>query len=175
MKKKKEDREFIRKLYEQQKERMYQTARYFLRDAASVEDALSQSCVSLFDHVELLRALPERQRAAYVLHTVRNQALKQLEQQKKMAEKAERLYWETATQEDVERQVVMRDTLAHVLRAISTLPEKERQVVTLKSLHQMSDAEVAEQVGLSVESVRKYLSRARKKLRPILEEGERDE
>ena len=52
-----------------------------------------------------------------------------------------------------------------VLNAVGRLPEKEQAVLRLKYSTDCSDVEIAEMVGISASSVRKYIARAREKVR----------
>ena len=64
--------------------------------------------------------------------------------------------------------------LQQVERALSELPPKCRAVVTLRSRQGMTNKEVADQLGLSVHMVKKYMSKGvahcRKRLRRFREE-----
>lgn len=53
--------------------------------------------------------------------------------------------------------------------AISELDDKEQQVVRLRMWMRMTNAQAAEEMGLSAESVRKIWSRSMRKLKPVLE------
>jgi RNA polymerase sigma-70 factor, ECF subfamily len=61
----------------------------------------------------------------------------------------------------------VRDLLA---TAISTLPERQRDVLVLRDLHDLSTQEVAQSLDLSVGNVRVLLHRARVRLRNLLED-----
>jgi RNA polymerase sigma-70 factor (ECF subfamily) len=57
-----------------------------------------------------------------------------------------------------------------LLDAVRTLPEKDRLVVTCRYLLDLSEAETAQTLGLAKGTVKSRLSRALKRLRPMLEE-----
>ena len=60
------------------------------------------------------------------------------------------------------------DELARVWQAIRQLPEKEQQVMYLKYAVELPDEIIAERVGLSVNSIRKYISRAREHIKKMV-------
>lgn len=64
------------------------------------------------------------------------------------------------------------DTRARLLRALAALPARAREVVLLHDLEQQSHAEIGAALGITEESSRQLLSRARRALRAHLEEKE---
>ncbi|NWG12562.1 MAG: RNA polymerase sigma factor [Acidobacteria bacterium] len=58
-----------------------------------------------------------------------------------------------------------------VLRALSTLPEVQRECIALREYGGFRYSQIAEQLGISVDQVKVQLFRARRKLRSILEES----
>ena len=69
---------------------------------------------------------------------------------------------------DLERKVFLREELASVCEAIDMLSPNERQVMRMKFFMNLSDEEIAGRVGISVNSIRSYISRARKKLKAMI-------
>ena len=69
---------------------------------------------------------------------------------------------------NVERKVALQDELAYVWKAIGQLPEKERQIMRMKYALEFPDDVIAERVGLSVNSIRKYISRARDHIKAMI-------
>ncbi|GAB3872376.1 RNA polymerase sigma factor RpoE [Kibdelosporangium lantanae] len=83
------------------------------------------------------------------------------------------------------RVAVMTDTIDHrdpasvtvvdatrtaLLDALKTLPERERDVITCRYLLDLTEAETAQTLGLARGTVKSRLSRALKRLRPMVEE-----
>lgn len=60
-----------------------------------------------------------------------------------------------------------------VRAALARLPEADRELLTLTAWEQMSPSEIAVVLGLEPGTVRTRLSRARARLRAVLEEGHR--
>ena len=62
---------------------------------------------------------------------------------------------------------------ARIRRAINRLPPRARLALVLQRDHEMTQAEIAEAMDISLKGVEKLLATARQKLRPLLEaEGE---
>lgn len=66
------------------------------------------------------------------------------------------------------------DSRAQLLKAVQSLPEHDRQVVTCRYLLELSEAETAQTLNLAKGTVKSRLSRALAKLRPMLEEVAHD-
>lgn len=72
--------------------------------------------------------------------------------------------------DDPERALTSRETVDVVKRAIATLPETQRTVITLRDLEGWSSEEVRNALELSETNQRVLLHRARTKVRRVLEE-----
>ncbi|USX49407.1 RNA polymerase sigma factor [Lentzea sp. HUAS12] len=66
------------------------------------------------------------------------------------------------------------DSRAKLLKAVRSLSEADRQVVTCRYLLDLSEAETAQILGLAKGTVKSRLSRALARLRPMLEEVAHD-
>ncbi|WP_394613988.1 RNA polymerase sigma factor [Lentzea sp. JNUCC 0626] len=66
------------------------------------------------------------------------------------------------------------DSRAKLLKAVQSLSESDRQVVTCRYLLDLTEAETAQTLGLAKGTVKSRLSRALHKLRPMLEEVAHD-
>lgn len=69
-----------------------------------------------------------------------------------------------------ESQVLSAEVSALITSALAALPPRQREVVTLRDVHDFSSEEVADQLGISVGNVRVLLHRGRVKVREYLEE-----
>lgn len=76
------------------------------------------------------------------------------------------------SREDPAATVLAAERRAAVRAAVATLPEHYRLLITLRFFHDLSYAEIAEQVGLPVNTVGVQLMRARNLLRRALEAQE---
>ncbi|MCY3631382.1 MAG: sigma-70 family RNA polymerase sigma factor [bacterium] len=57
----------------------------------------------------------------------------------------------------------------HIDRAIRALPERLRQVVVLRDLHDLSHSEIADELGITTSAAKVRLHRARQRLRAVLQ------
>lgn len=166
------DRDFMEWLYKQHYRLMFSTAWKIFRDKATVEDIVSDSCLALMKKLPLLRSIERNKLSVYIVSTVRNTALNYYDKQKRtniyivtgenveVDSKADKL--------NLEEKVLLEDEVERVWKAIMQLPEKEQQILRMKYAMEMSDDEIADKVGLSVNSIRKYVSRAREHIKAIV-------
>ena len=69
---------------------------------------------------------------------------------------------------NVERKVELEEELEQVTHAIEQLSQNERDVMRMKYFMEMDDEAIARKTGLSVNSIRQYVVRARKHIKATL-------
>lgn len=167
-----DDRDYMEWLYNNHYRLMFSTAWKIFRDKNTVEDVVSESCVALMKNIPTLRSLDRNRLRIYIVSTVRNTALNFFDKQQRLnrfimdgANEA----LESATDNfDVEKKVMLDDELKHVLQAIARLSIKEQQILRMKYVLEMSDEQIAREVGLAPSSIRKCIGRAREKIKAIV-------
>lgn len=167
-----DDRDYMEWLYKEYKLLMYGTAWRYVSDPYLVEDIVSDSCVALIRKISVIRDLDCCALRMYIVSCVRNTAFNSLAAQKKRRS----IFVESGDEVDVlpddcyspEQKIELQDELEYAIRAIHALPEKERQIMQMKYLMHMDNAEIAKNVDLTLDSVRVYISRARKHLKELL-------
>ena len=164
-----EERSFLAEIYMRHHRLMRYTARRYLTQEADAEDAVSDALVALHGKLPLLRTLEEKALRAYIVTTVRHTALNlciaRQRAQERSAPDGELALARVRDRVNVEKQVQLEDELGAVLTAIRELPEKEQTVLWMRFARSSTNEEIARATGLSPESIRKYLSRARARLR----------
>lgn len=167
-----EERLFMEVLYKKHYLLMRNVARDVLKEPEIADDIISDSCMRLIQNVATLMELAEQELKSYIATTVRNTAIDYYRKHARRREVSIHALEETQEdarpQADVEHQIALEGELRDVLIAIEALPELERQVIKMKFYYGMSDREIAESTGLSVNSIAKYISRARAHLKEIL-------
>ena len=164
-----EEHSFLAEIYMRHHRLMRYTARRYLTQEADAEDAVSDALVALHGKLPRLRTLEEKALRAYIVTTVRNMALnlciaRQRAEGRSVPDGEETLA-RVHDRANVEKQVQLEDELGAVLTAIRELPEKEQTVLWMRFARSSTNEEIARATGLSPESIRKYLSRARARLR----------
>ena len=163
-------RVFIEYLWEKYKRFMFFTARRYTGDPEALEDIVSESLIRLMERLETLRRLDEPQRIVYIRHTVRSRAVDHLRRTRRVAGFPEDM--DEITADANWRRVELAEELDAVLDAVEALPEPQRRAVRLKYAERVSNAEIAEEMGVSESTVRRYLTQARRALkREVYEDG----
>lgn len=171
-----DDREYMQWLYEEHHRLMLSTAWKYSSEQFEVEDIVSDSIVALIRRIDQLRNMERNALRLYIVSTVRNTAINHFRKDKAINMHVLRVENEIidqiVTQEEIERKIVLHDELLTTIKVIHTLPHNEQIVLRMKCLDGLSNADIAKATGLAQESIRKYLSRARQKVRDALYEME---
>lgn len=171
-----EDRNYMEWLYKQHYRLMLSTAWKYSSDQFEVEDVVSDSIVALIKKIDQLRLMECNALRLYIVSTVRNTSINHFKKKKGVDERfvlaGDDLVSQFVEPEGIMQKIALHDELMAIIKAIHTLPPKEQAVLRMKCMEGMSTEEIAAATGLAHESVRKYLSRARGKVRnAVYEEG----
>ena len=142
----------------------YRVAFYILEDAAEAEDAVQELFLKLWSGRDALDAI--RSPKGYGLQVLRNLCLDRIRRSRKM-ETPEALpepEWPGRQDEAVDQ----KERLAKVMAAVKSLPDRQREVLTLRTLDGLSYEEIAERTGMNQLTLRVLLSQARRKLKHVI-------
>ena len=142
----------------------YRVAFYILEDAAEAEDAVQELFLKLWGGRDALDGI--RSPKGYGLQVLRNLCLDRIRRSRKMETPAvlPEPEWPGRQDEAVDE----KQRLAKVLDAIKSLPDRQREVLTLRTLDGLSYEEISERTGINYLTLRVLLSQARNKLRKAL-------
>jgi RNA polymerase sigma-70 factor (ECF subfamily) len=169
------DEEAISRLVEQWSPTMFRLARSFVDSAQSAEDVVQEAWLGMlsglarFEGRSSLRTWTftilvnrARTRGAREARTLPRSPLED------GTEEPAQPWFCVATDITPERAVLSREILLQLDRAISALPARQRQVVTMREISGMSAEEVCAALGISTANQRVLLHRARAALRAAL-------
>ena len=142
----------------------YRVAFYILEDEAEAEDAVQELFLKLWSGRDALDGI--RNPKGYGLRVLRNLCLDRIRRSRKM-ETPEALpepEWPGRQDEAVDQ----KERLAKVLAAVKSLPDRQREVLTLRTLDGLSYEEIAERTGLNQLTLRVLLSQTRRKLKNVI-------
>ncbi len=133
--------------------------------AADAADAVQEAQLRLWRGRE---GLPDEEGAlsAYCLTTLRNECIAILRRRRETATIDGP---ETAAMTGGEETAEAQDTCRHVEQMIDTLPENQKRVIRMSGFGGFEVREISEATGFTQANVRQLLSRARKRLRILLE------
>lgn len=174
-----EERRFITQIYLDYRKLMYAVAMEIVRDSGIAEDMISASLIEMMEQIDALQKINCCNLTSYVASIVRNNSLDYIRkrdrrQTKFFLPKDEDALNQAASPENVEEAFLLRAEIAELRAAIERLSPEERMLLTMKYLDGMGDREIAGVLGVAKDSVRTYLSRARRRLRKIMEGKEHE-
>jgi RNA polymerase sigma-70 factor (ECF subfamily) len=173
------DDEAFTTLVHQHAGRMLATARRLLRSEDDARDAVQEAFISAARSIDGFAG--GSQLSTWLHRIVMNAALMRLRSRRRRAEEpiddllprfdaegyhaAAPVAWETPSDELLER----RETRVMVRRCIDRLPERYRTVLLLRDIEELDTQEAADALGVTLNTVKIRLHRARQALRTLLE------
>lgn len=162
------DERAFEELVEEYRERVYRVAWRILRDDEDAEDAAQEAFIKVYRNVERF----ERRSSIYTwLYRITvNIALNKLKRDKfrRMVPLGDMIRRDTSPGSDPARAAIGSEIARRIGEAVSTLPEKQRAVFTLKFYEELSHREIAEIVGCSEGTSKANYFHAIRKLRKLL-------
>ena len=166
-----EEKITFEELYHTYKGKMFSLANSILKNHHNAEEAVSNAFFTAAKNFRTLASLTAVQQGAYLKITVKNAAIdiyrKEKNQNTSPIEEIENF---GDVSDDVSDEVLSEMNYNSVVEAIRSLPENYAEPLYLYHVHDMSIRNIADNLCVSEETVKKRLQRARQKLRTILEE-----
>ena len=152
------------------------------------DDVIIDACVKLIQKIPLLKTFDSCTLASYIVTTVISVAI---DRWNKVKKEKDFFVWDAAHDENSEANdftvesaidtvidaaprpdivAIKNETIAILSEAIGKLPERDRFILESKNILEMTDKEIAKNLGISPNSVREYLTRARRKAMAVLKE-----
>jgi len=148
-------------LFEEHGRMVYGLCRTLLRDPDDADDATQSTFISAY--TALLGGTNVREAAAWLATIARNECTARAHA--RMREPLPLLDADLGHTQGPEAELERKAVVEELQRAISGLPEKQREAVVLRDLYGLHYAEVSAALGMSVASVESLLFRARRTLR----------
>ncbi len=158
--------------------RIYEKYRYFLwylanerlQDAWLAEDAVQEAFLALTRHMDKIGDPESAATRNFLATIVKNKAIDIIRRRKGVIEENFDETVNREAQEDILDTYLVRENYERILDAVAKLDEIYRVVFEYKYLHGLSDAEIADMLGVSQKTVNVRIFRARKKLQVLLGE-----
>lgn len=171
------DREFIQRLFLQNERSMYVMAMSIVKEHNTACDMVSASCIKMIEKIDYLRKIDVQKQMPYILSIVKNTALMYLRQRRNegiyMVADERTFDWTASSVDNIDDALLVEAESQALRSAINRLKPRERDLLIMKYFSQMDDAEIARQLGINKNSVRYYLTVARRSLKEELK-GEED-
>jgi RNA polymerase sigma-70 factor (ECF subfamily) len=150
---------------------LFRVAHSILRNPAEAEDVVQDVFVRVLEHRHKLAEVRDMRvwlvRIAWNLALDRRRRIRPEPMDQAFADGL------VATTTPADEALGDAQRMAAVLHAMDKLPKKEREVLLLSAMDELSTTEIASVVGRSESAVRALLFRARTRLRERLEKGEK--
>ena len=146
-------------------DRFYRVAYYLLESESDAEDAVQELYLKLWAARSSLEDIQNP--AAYGISMLKNICIDRI--RKRTVRKAEPLDEAPIPEEtDAEDREETKDTLRCLMREMAKLPEKQREVLRMKTIEGLEYEEISRRTGISQVYVRVLIAKARKTLRSKL-------
>jgi RNA polymerase sigma-70 factor (ECF subfamily) len=170
-----EDKVFMMNLYQEYYGLVKKTVYNITRDADHAADLTNDTFIRLIEKISVIRTLESCKLAAYIVYTARSVAInfiKHLDVQKKHTyygkdmDLAERI---PELANILDERIIHQEEITELRNAILELPVQQKDVLYLKYILDLNDAEIAGILGIAPDSVRQYLTRARRNAKELLD------
>ncbi len=162
---KKGNKEVYQSLFDDYYEQLVAFARSFLFDQQESEDLVQDLFVYIWEHASKVNISTSIK--AYFYQSIRNKCFNHLKALK-VKDKNNLLYMEGVLQADDDLQHFDPKILNEIIQSIEELPEQMGKVFRMKMLDGLSREKIAEELDVSVNTVKTQLQRARQRLREKL-------
>ncbi len=165
-----EQGDFFLEYYTKYRKSLYATAMNILKDPYLAEDAVQEVFIKLNKYSIAFEKVPEGKRKGYLLTMVRNQAYRMTAKEKKEREitENEMVDFDFCGYFDVEELVLSSELTAMMTSAIEKLCDSHQEILICRYYYDLSGAEIAEALDVSVGIVWSRLHRAMESLSKII-------
>lgn len=170
-----DDRQFMTRLYVSYQRLMLSECYKVTRNPQDAEDQLQETVIKLVDKVEFLKTLDEKRLIHYVVAACRNNSINFLKKERKIDYfSIDDDSWLSGSKipieaPSIEDQVVLKEDIQQFQDLWPTLPAKTRFLLEARYILHKTSYEIAEDLGVSPESVRMAISRSKRKIRELIE------
>ena len=160
-----DDKAFMLSLYDSYYKLMYSIAYKYVSDILTVDDIVQDSIVSLYGKIDILKPMPDKVLAGYIVSTVRNTAINRLrvKEYEKNVSGADRYV-------PMETLLVLAERRKALLDIWPVLPKETQILLKGKYILGYTDQELACQLKCKPSSIRMKLTRARRAALLLLSE-----
>ena len=163
------DRQFVTDLYLKYKLNMFYTARRIVKDPHIAEDMVQESCIGIINNLEKIKAVEVCRRRSYIVSMVKNISINYVvkrDRQSKYSFTAddEILAQQLDPDSDIEERLIRNCDISTIKSALLTLSEKDQTILRMKYFDNLRDGDIASYLNIKTNSVRYYLTLARRKL-----------
>lgn len=166
-----EEQSKFTRLYEKYRYLLWYVAKDILKDKDLAEDAVQEAYLALTKHLEQVEDVDSPRTKRFLVTIVKSKAIDILRRERRADfTEYEDALGDVAEREDVLDAYLQVESYERLVEAIRGLEENYRVVLECRYLHELSEKETAEVLGLAEKTVNVRTWRARKKLKQVLQD-----
>lgn len=155
-------------IYERYHKLLYVVAFNYLKNQEMAEDAVQQVFLKLWESKNIIAVSINLKN--YLFTMIKNHVLNEIRNNQNAIEKNYELaQLSLGFDDELLARLEEKEMMSHFYKAINRLPEQKRQVCLFKLQGNLSNLDIAQQMKISVPTVKSHYSQAIKMLRPYLE------
>lgn len=162
-----EERSKFTQLYENWRYLMYYVAKDILKDTNLAEDAVQEAFLTLTRHMDSVGAVDSPATKRFLVTITKSRAIDLLRRRKEGFVEYEDALGDAAV-DDVEDAYLLQEDYHRIVECIRRLDKNYRVVLECRYLHELSERETADLLGLSQKTVSVRSCRGKQKLREML-------
>ncbi len=168
-----DDRDFMENLFITYERLMYSEILKIVKDHWATDDILQSVIERLIDKIALLQTLPESKLINYIISSVRNTAFNHLRTKKRHPEESyDAMIYIRSIEPDIDERIITRERIANAKSAWESLDNRSARILEMKYILEKANEEIAAELGIEKDSVRMYISRARKAFKDKMKDAE---
>lgn len=168
-----EEKDKFVRIYEGYRYMMWYSANEILRDKELAEDAVQEAFLALTRHLDKVDESNVMCTKKFLRTIVKSKAIDMIRKRKEgempLEDAAEEFLLEAPT--DILNELIEKESIGRIKDAVRKLDETYRLVFEFKLVHQLSDKDIGNILGISAKTANVRYFRARKKLQEMLMEG----
>lgn len=166
-----EEQSKFTRLYEKYRYLLWYVAKDILKDKDLAEDAVQEAYLALTKHLEQVEDVDSPRTKRFLVTIVKSKAIDILRRERRADfTEYEDALGDVAEREDALDAYLQVESYERLVEAIRGLEENYRVVLECRYLHELSEKETAEVLGLAEKTVNVRTWRARKKLKQVLQD-----
>lgn len=170
------DRDYITGLFLKNERGMYAMALKIVKEHHTACDMVSEACLKMIEKIGYLREISVQKQTPYILSIVKNTSLMYLRQRRSensyLVDDERILDCVAASQDDLDAALISEAESQVIRQALKRLKPRERDLLEMKYFSQLDDEKISRQLRISRNSVRYYLTLARRALKDEIEKGD---
>ncbi|MFK7950251.1 MAG: RNA polymerase sigma factor [Saprospiraceae bacterium] len=148
------------------KEKCFRVANRITGDVSEAEDVVQEVFIKVWNMRDTWSNYANLQ--GWTMQMTKNKAIDKTRSKHRKTTSLDGVYNMPQTGKSPEQSAVLSDTMQQIKKLMSTLPEKQRNVMQLRDFDQFTYQEIAETLNIPMNHVKVNLSRARKTVRQAL-------